>query len=276
MLGLAAAQPPPLLAQSAPPDPRVALPERPTVAAHAHTIAAGYVELETGVQRFHPEAGETEYDTPTLLKVGLTSHLQFDLYEGITALSQTAHQAVGIGDLSTGVKWRVLDEAPVVGDFAVQSTVKFPTGSASEGTGTGTTDLNLVLISSNQIGGAALDVNVGFTARSGDGSVVPTRATLWTVSWGLPVHGRVGWAAEIFGYPGTRGPSGDRPIVAILTGPTFAVRKNFVIDAGVIVALQGPQATIGYAGLTWNIGRLWRPHARTAGAPQRLDARTRG
>ncbi len=265
-LCLAAVRPSPLLAQGQTCAPHAALPERPTIATHAHTIDVGYVELETGVQGLHPQEGETEYDTPTLVKLGVGSHLQFDVYEGITALSYAAQSAVGLGDISAGFKWRVLDAAPVVGDFAVQSTVKFPTGSVEKGTGTGTTDLNVILISSHEIHGASLDVNVAFTARSGDGSVTPTRATLWTVSWGLPVHGRLSWSAELFGYPGTRGTSGRQPIVALLNGPTWTLRPDIVLDAGVILALVGPQAVTGYAGVTWNVGRLWgrREHAPCA------------
>ena len=275
--GLAAVDPLLLLAQSQPPDPRTAMPERPTVATHAHTITAGYVEIETGIQRLHPQAGETEYDSPSLVKVGLASHLQFDMYEGISAaLRQTGQNAFGIGDVSVGLKWRAIDGAPLLGDFAVQSTVKFPTGSVSKGTGTGTTDLAVILISSSRLGPALLDVNVGFTARSGDGSVVPTRATLWTMSWGLPVRGRVGWVAEIFGFPGTRGPSGERPVVGLLTGPTCVIRRHLVIDGGFIVRLAGPQASTAYAGLTWNIGRLWRSRAPTGSAAQRLEMRTKG
>ena len=259
-LGIAASGPP-LLAQGPAPGARAALPERPTVATHARTIAVGSVELETGVQRFHPQSGETEYDTPSLVKIGLASHVQLDLYEGVTSLSRAAHNAIGIGDVSTGIKWRLLDEAPAVGDFAVQSTLKLPTGSVAEGAGTGTTDLSVILISSHEVRGASLDVNLGFTARSGDGSVVPTRATLWSVSWGLPVRGRVGWAAEVFGYPGTRGASGKRPIVALLTGPTCVILESLVLDTGAVVALAGSQATTAYAGLTWHIGRLWHPRA---------------
>jgi hypothetical protein len=50
VLGIAASEPAWRLAQSQTPDARSALPERPTVATHAHTIAAGHLELETGVQ----------------------------------------------------------------------------------------------------------------------------------------------------------------------------------------------------------------------------------
>lgn len=259
-LGLALADPTVLLAQGAPsPDPRTAMPERPTVATHAHTVAPAYVEVETGVQGFHPDTGVTEYDTPSLVKVGLTSHLQFDAYAGVSALRQSGHSAFGIGDISFGVKWRILERAAILGDAAVQWTVKFPTGSADKGTGTGTTDVSLLLISSHRLGPVSLDVNVGFSRRNGDGSVVPNQATLWTAAFGLPIGGAVGWGVEIFGLPGTTGPAGNRPIVGLTVGPVFSLKRYLVLDCGAILRIAGPQATTVYAGMTWNIGRMPLP-----------------
>ena len=64
--------------------------------------------------------------------------------------------------------------------------------------------------------------------------------------------------AEVFGFPGTSGPAGTRPIVAFLTGPTFVVRGPFVLDAGGIFDITGFGRTAVYGGLTWNVGRIWR------------------
>ncbi len=252
--------PGPLVAQGQVPDPRVAMPERPTVATHARTVAAGFVELELGGQRVRSEPQETARTVPALVKIGLGNRVQFDLQGAVTAFGRTGHTDVGLGDLSSGIKWRVLDEAPVLGAFAVQTTIKLPTGSIDVGSGTGTVDWNLLLISSHQFGGASLDVNAGFTGRSGDGSIASTRAASWTAAWGLPVHGPLGWSVEIFGYPGTRGAAGMAPIVGLLTGPTWLIRKFLVIDGGAVVGLSGDQPTTVYVGLTWNMGRLWPRH----------------
>jgi hypothetical protein len=144
----------------------------------------------------------------------------------------------------------------VLGDFALQPSLKLPSGSALHGTGTGTTDVGLLLISSHDWGEYALDINVGYTRRSGDGSQAPRDATLWTVSSGGPVFRSLGWVAEVFGFPGTTGPAGNRGTAAFLTGPTFTIARWLVIDAGAIVPLTGPQPHSWYAGLTWNIGKL--------------------
>lgn len=245
LLALAAA---PLAAQGGR-SPHDAQPERPTVATHAGTVAPGWLEVETGIERDDPDPGSISVSTPTLLKLGAASHLQLDF--SFTTVQPSRTQSFGIGDAAIGVKWRVLDGAPLLGDFALQPSLKFPTGSVTAGTGSGTTDLSLLLISSHVLGPVALDINVGYTHRSAPGD--SANAMLWTVSTGTTVHGPWAIAAEIFGYPGFAGPGS----VGFLAGPTYAVRRWLVVDAGFISRVSGPQSPALYAGLTWNVGRVW-------------------
>jgi hypothetical protein len=234
-------------------DPHDVQPERPTVATHAGTVAPGWVEIETGVEhdRFGP--GDITVFTPTVVKMGLASNVQL----GLSGSAVHTIAGSGVGDLAVGAKWRFADDAPLVGDFAILPAVKFPTGSAERNTGTGTTDASLLLISSHTIGTISMDVNAGYTRRSGDGTNASTSASLWTVSFGGPVRGAAGWALECYGYPGTGGPSGQAPIVALLGGPTYLVRGWLALDAGLIVPMAGPQAHALYAGAVYNVGRLW-------------------
>jgi hypothetical protein len=240
---------------TAPGDPHAAQPERPTVATHAGTVAPGWVELETGVQRddFH---GAHTFFTPTVLKLGVAPRVQLELASAFVHLSGSNPDYSGIGDASAALKWRVLEHAPFLGDFAFQPSLKLPSGSALHGTGTGTTDVGLLLISSHDFGEYALDINAGYTRRSGDGTQAPRDATLWTVSGGGPVYGALGWVAEVFGFPGTTGPAGGAGTVSFLTGPTLEVEKWLVLDLGAIIPLGGPAPHSFYAGLTWNIGKL--------------------
>jgi hypothetical protein len=239
----------------APQDPHAAQPERPTVATHAGTVAPGWVEIEAGVERDNLHGAHTFF-TPTVLKLGIVPRVQLELASSFVHLSGSTPGYSGIGDVSAALKWRAVEHAPVIGDFALQPSLKLPSGSALHGTGTGTTDVGLLLISSHDWGEYALDINVGYTRRSGDGSQAPRDATLWTVSSGGPVFRSLGWVAEVFGFPGTTGPAGNRGTAAFLTGPTFTIARWLVIDAGAIVPLTGPQPHSWYAGLTWNIGKL--------------------
>ncbi len=234
-------------------DPHRAQPERPTVATHAGTVAPGWVEVEMGGQRSEA-ARILALQTPVVVKVGLAPRAQLGLFVSWGAMSGRGAHVQGFGDAAAGVKWRLVDDAPVVGDFALLPTIKLPTGHS--GIGTGTTDVGLLLISSHEIGPVSLDVNVGYTHRSGNGASAPRTATLWTISAGVPVRGALGWIGELSGLPGTNGPRGQRPVVAVLTGPTWTARPWLVFDAGVSPTLRGPQPTYVYAGLTYNIGHL--------------------
>jgi len=238
------------------PDPHAVQPERPTVATHAHTVAPGWVEIEAGVERDRFAGGTRSESAVSVTKIGLTKHAQI----GITASalrdpSDAAHSS-GFGDLALSLKWRLLDGARWLGDFALLPVLKLPTGSKERGTGTGTTDASLVLISSHALGPVSVDINAGGTVRSGDGSTAPTRASLWTAALGFPFAAGVGWAAELYGYPGTSGPSGGAPVVATLFGPTWTPRPWLEVDAGAIVPLAGPQPHAIYAGVVWNVGKL--------------------
>jgi hypothetical protein len=101
-----------------------------------------------------------------------------------------------------------------------------------------------------------MDLNLGYTRRSGAGDVTPRSATVWTASFGGRAVGDLGWAAELFGYPGTSGPAGQPPIVALLAGPTLLPLPWLALDAGIILPVAGPQPRALYAGGVWNVGRL--------------------
>jgi hypothetical protein len=239
--------------RATPRDPHAVQPERPTVATHAGTVAPGYLEIETGIERDRYPATHV-LSLPTTLKIGAGSREQLGIaFAGIHGLP-AGGDATGIGDLTVDLKIRLLDDAPALGDFAVLPAIKLPTGSTRNGFGTGTTDVSLLLISSHEFGPVEMDVNAGATHRSGDGGTAPTTSTLWTASFGWPVAGVLGWVAELYGYPGTGGPAGSAPIVAVLTGPTFAVRPWLALDTGFITPLDGPQPHALYAGLVWNAG----------------------
>jgi hypothetical protein len=251
--------PPRAFAQAPPvPDPHAAQPERPTVATHAYTVAPGWIELEAGAQRQQEGALANRVYVPVVAKIGLTPRVQLDLAPGWDRAAESGRIQAGVTDLLVAVKWRVADAVPVLGAFAVQTAVSFPTGNANAGRGTGSAGVNVLAISSHHVGPVAVDVNIGYTRFGGDGSVTPNDSTVWTVAAGFPLAGRVGWAVEAYGYPGTSGPSGAPPVVAFLTGPTLTVRPSLVLDAGATFDVEGFGGTAVYAGVTWNIGRLWR------------------
>jgi hypothetical protein len=244
----------PIAAQAT--DPHAVQPERPTVATHASVVARGWVEIETGFERDRFEDRTVGVGVPTVVKIGIARRLQLSL--GIP-LGSPPGENIGLGDLSAGIKWRIADHAPILQEFAILPAIKFPSGASSAGRGTGTTDVSLLAISSRTIGPVAIDLNAGITHRSGDGSEAPKTASVWAASFGFELPGPWGWVAEAFGYPGTSGPAGSDGTVALLTGPTYTLRPSMALDLGLIIPITGPNPSALYAGLTWNLGRLWTP-----------------
>jgi outer membrane putative beta-barrel porin/alpha-amylase len=233
-------------------DPRTVQPERPTVATHAHTVAPGYFELETGIEGDRASGGARTYFAPSVLKIGLASHVQLNVIAPFVFAGQG--QSSGIGDTGLGLKWRLLDDSPILGDFALLPAIKFPTGSLQNGTGTGTTDWSLTAISSYDIHGVSLDLNVGYTRIGAQGGHASS-AALWTTSFGIPLVGDLGWQLELFGYPTIDG-SGNPSTVAVLMGPSYRVTRIFNLDAGFISPIRGRQPNAIFAGLVWNLGSL--------------------
>ena len=255
-------------AQSTPaPTPRAAQPERPTVATHAYAVAPGYVELEAGFQRQQQGTLANRLAVPLLLKIGLGERVQLDLAPGLLRDAQGGRAKSGITDVVVGVKWRLTDDAPVIGAFAMQGTVSLPTGSPQAGRGSGKAAVNLLAISSHRFGPLSLDINAGYTRLGGESDVAPRDSTVWTVSTGFPIAGRTGWVAELYGFPGTSGPNGQPPVVAALTGPTLTLSPSVVLDAGATFDVSRFGGTAVYTGLTWNIGRAWGSPPRPALRP---------
>jgi hypothetical protein len=236
-------------------DPHQVQPERPTVATHAGTVARGWVEIEEGGEWDKADDGARSFMAPTNVKIGLASRAQLNLIFSLIHDHLADRGAVALSDMTVGVKCRLLEDNGVLGDFAILPAVKLPTAS-TRAAGTGTTDVSLLLISSRELGPVAMDLNVGETRRTGNGTRAPRVSHLWTASFGAQIRGPLGATLEVFGYPRTSGPAGARGTAAILGGPTLLLRKWLALDAGLIAPLTGPQPRAVFTGFVWNVGSL--------------------
>jgi hypothetical protein len=235
-------------------DPHSVQPERPTVATHAGTVSRGWVELEEGGEWDKASDGKRTFFAPTNLKIGLAPRAQLNVL--VNLITDPARgTSLAVSDVTLGVKYRIVDDAPIVGDFAILPAIKLPSATTSFA-GTGTTDFSVLLISSHEFGPVAMDLNVGQTWRGGDGTSAPKMASLWTASFGFPIDGPLGAVAEVFGYRRTTGPVGAKGIAALLVGPTYLVRNWLALDSGIIVPIAGDQPHAIYVGFVWNMGCL--------------------
>jgi len=215
-------------------------------------VATGFLETEAGVEFDREPDGASAFLAPLVAKIGLAPRLQLAIS---TAAVRAPGGSAGLGDAVVGLKWRIGRTTPLLGDFALLPSLKFPTGSAGRGTGTDSTDVSLLAISSRKLGPVSLDLNAGYSRRSNE-AAAPRNATLWAAASSGPLAGKFGWNLEAFGFPGTGGISGERPIVGVTVGPTWQPRPWLVFDAGAIVRVSGPQPNAAYAGCTWNVGRI--------------------
>lgn len=120
-------------------NPHAVQPERPTVATHAGTVAPGWVELEEGGKWDKAPDGTRFFVAPTNLKIGVGERAQLDLLLNLIHNRSIRGGPFASGDLTVGVKYRLVEDHRILGDFAVLPAVKMPTASSPDA-GTGTTD----------------------------------------------------------------------------------------------------------------------------------------
>ena len=237
-------------------NPHAVQPERPTVATHAGTVATGWFEIETGFERdridpgtslAHADRAEVRHRVARAAE-----HLR------LRAASPEQSSSFGLGDIVVGVKWRLVDDAPILGDFAILPAVKFPTGAVERGRGTGTTDARCSLISSHDVRRVAMDLNVGYTRRSGNGAQAPRQRDAVD-----RVVRRRRWSKRSVGSPScmairrrrARRPGVDRRVPG--RPDLHDSRNTWRSTRGMIVPVAGPQPHALYAGAVWNVGKLW-------------------
>ena len=235
-----------LAAQASPLDPHTAQPERPTVSTNASTVAPHWIEIESGIERDRfPDRSHGD-TTVVVAKLGVGRRLQLELQMPVVWTPNDDH---GIGAVSTGVKWRLAEHARFLGDVALVPSITVPFGPAGQ-----SHDATLIVVSSRELGPVALDLNLGYTHRGKSDGFAAHDIGLWTAAFSGQAGDRLGWAAEVFGHPGTAGPAGEAQTVAVLSGPTFKIRRWLVADTGVIVPVAGLQPRAVFAGLVYNVG----------------------
>ena len=229
--------------------PHTAQPERPSVATHAYTVAPGWLEIEAGGERDRLEGESQGRSLPFAAKIGLAPRVQLSV---LGALERPPGSGASLPDVTVGLKWRVADDVPGVGALAILPAVTVPFDSHDGGLGTG-----IVGIASHDFGVMALDLNVGYARMSGSDVAPPSRETFWAAAGAGAINTRIGWTAELFGYPRAGNAALRDSIVGALLAASFTARPWLVFDAGFSVPVTGPQPNALFFGATWNAGRVW-------------------
>ena len=92
---------------------------------------------------------------------------------GLAEKIQPRPSGLQLGDLVAEVRWQVLRPTPVLPGVVVRGLLKFPTGSAELGAGSGSQDVALVASAEHGIGPLALHAQVGVTVFGQSGPLAP-------------------------------------------------------------------------------------------------------
>lgn len=232
------------LSAQAAPDPRVANPERPTVATHAYAVAPGYVELEQGIRASgHQALGEGGF-WEVNLKVGLTPWAQVALTGDPFVWNK---QGSGLGDLGGALKERTAVSQSAA--IALVESISTPTGNEALNLGTGRTLVSVVGVLSLDFASVwHVDLNAGPTAL---GAGRPQ--WLGTASWSWSASPRTTLELETFAY--TAGAAGAST-QGLLAGVAVRLTPQAVVDGGASVSGGVAGLRQVFAGLTLNLGRL--------------------
>jgi hypothetical protein len=98
--------PPAALASAQSSDPHAAMPERPSVSTHAHTVAPGWVEIEFGFEQARANGRFGDETLPMTLKLGLADRAQLSVGsaaihpDGLTTGSLLIISSRALGPLS--------------------------------------------------------------------------------------------------------------------------------------------------------------------------------
>ena len=232
--------------------------DRPDVANSTKTVPPGYVQTEAGY-RYSRESrggGETmkRSSAETSVRVGITSSLEVRLDGEAVVDVRDGERASGVGDLSVGAKWRLLEsKTENIGvSFGVAPFVKLPT--AREPIGSEQADFGLIgLLSLDLPKDFSLDLNAGIAAlgRRDDG---PFPQGLAAITLGYKVVETVTTFAEAF-FASSPEPGG-RTVVGTGIGAIWVVHRRIAIDAGLDTTVGGRGPDFGLrVGVTLLFGR---------------------
>ncbi len=136
--------------------------DRPTASSAAETTQCGVLEVLTGPERIWQGRGAHQDDIAPSLQFGLTPNLDLH-YARATffRLGGNPGPLSGSGDTFAGARYKFNKQGKALPSFGAFYTVKLPTGSPSEGFGTGRYDHTLAFIVSKDLPKAVhVDFNV--------------------------------------------------------------------------------------------------------------------
>lgn len=218
-----------------------ATPYRPTVSNPAALPAPGHLELEFGAVNARGGEARVRNVLPVLAKYAFSDSFGV-LIGGEPRVSLTNHDGeriTGAGDTTLQFKFKhALNR-----DSALGLEAGFKADTAKAGIGSGRTDYLLNGIYSREIGGFALDVNLGYTRFGVTDPTGESRSGMaWAAAMGRPLNEDWGIAFELAGAARRYQRGYSQFMVAL----SYNLSKQVVIDGGVAFGLSAnaPERTL--------------------------------
>ena len=231
--------------------------DRPDVTNSTATVGAGAFQLETGGEYARTStaarADERRFALQMTVRAGVTDRLELRLEgEPLVALRGEEH-ATGLGDLTVGLKYRVLDAAGARPALGILPFVTLPVGDAP--IGSERPDVGVVLLADLELPWRLqLSINTALAGVGQSRSDDFLLQGLASASLGREIATSLSAFVELFwASPDERG---GRHTVGADAGVVWVLGRDLAVDAALATSIEGPLPDYALrAGVSVRFGR---------------------
>ena len=237
-------------------EPTAVDPDRPSVSTSARTVPPGAAQIETGAAyayaRVANAPADKQFAMEATVRVGVTPTLELRIDGQPIVRQWDGDDATGVGDLTLGAKWRLLEAdglRPAIGLFPF---VKIPTATAP--IGTTRVDGGLRVLASFELPSSwSLDANAGLAAISQPAGGPIVQGTV-SAALSHPLTERLSAYAEMFFA--SHAERGEADALGVDGGLAWSLTRRVSLDAAVLTTVVGKGPSFALRlGLSARFGR---------------------
>lgn len=219
----------------------------------------GVLNIGYGYGNYSRAEGFRSSDTGTLIiDFAATDKIGFDLQIDTINGNKVAGfpRSNGFGDVRLTSQLDVLDESKDAPSFAVSYFIKFPTGSAAKGLGSGRFDQKFATLFSKTVKGTAIDFNAALLVNGEPGENGYVTGGEFSASVSRDLSKKFNLLGEVYGET----KDSDQPKGWFASGVgTYQLNKKTSLNFSVIVGLTPNSPRYGGTfGITFTLGNLYK------------------
>ena len=231
-------------------------PDRPSVSTSARTVPPGAIQIEIGGLYTHERSAgapaQREAALEATVRVGIVSTLEVRIDGAPIVWQRSDDDHNGLGDLTLGAKWRLVEADGAMPAVALFPFVKLPTARIPIGTERVDGGVH-ALLSFALPASWSLDANAGLAAigQASGGPIVQGTAS---AALGHPLSERLSGFVELaFASHAERG---ERDSLGLDIGVSLSLTPRLVLDAAVFTTVAGKGPDYAFrVGLSTRFGR---------------------